>query len=47
MFFSAISSSQNGEVPGNPETNIIGDNVVGYFGAYTKSELKLIITPLP
>ena len=46
-YFNAISSSQNGEVPGNPETNIIGDNVVGYFGAYAKSERKLIIAPLP
>lgn len=46
-YFNAISSSQNGEVPGNPETNLVGDDVVGYFGAYAKSERKLIITPLP
>jgi len=46
-YFNAIASSQNGEVPGNPETNLVGDGVVGYFGAYAKSERKLIITPLP
>jgi len=46
-YFNAIASSQNGEVPGNPETNLVGDGVVGYFGAYAKSERQLIITPLP
>lgn len=46
-YFNAIASSQNGEVPGNPETNLVGEDVVGYFGAYAKSERRLIITPLP
>lgn len=46
-YFNAIAYSQSGEVPGNPKTNLVGKNVVGYFGAYAKSERKLIITPLP
>lgn len=45
-YFNAIESSQNGEVPGNPESNIVGENVVGYFGAYAKSQKSIIITPL-
>ena len=46
-YFNAIAYSQSGEVPGNPKTNLVGDNVVGYFGAYAKSEKSIIITPLP
>ena len=45
-YFNAIESSQEGEVPGNPESNIVGENVVGYFGAYAKSQKSIIITPL-
>ena len=46
-YFNAIASSQDGEVPGNPESNIEGENVVGYFGAYAKSQKSIIIiTPL-
>jgi hypothetical protein len=44
-YFTAISSSQGGEVPGNPETNLSGDNSVGYFGAYAKSEQTILIAP--
>jgi hypothetical protein len=43
-YFTAVLSSQGGDVPGNPETNLIGDNVVGYFGAYAKSEVTILIT---
>lgn len=46
-YFNAIAASQNGEVPGNPETNLVGKNVVGYFGAYAKSERKIVMNPLP
>lgn len=46
-YFNAIDLSQNGEVPGNPETNLIGEDVVGYFGAYAKSEKSIVITPEP
>lgn len=46
-YFNAIAYSQSGEVPGNPETNLVGEDVVGYFGAYAKSEKSIIITPLP
>ncbi len=46
-YFNAIDASQNGEVPGNPETNLVGKNVVGYFGAYAKSERKIVMIPLP
>ena len=45
-YFNAIELSQEGEVPGNPESNIRGENVVGYFGAYAKSQKSLIIVPL-
>tara|TARA_R110001592_G_scaffold140938_2_gene362110 strand:+ start:8508 stop:9308 length:801 start_codon:yes stop_codon:yes gene_type:complete len=45
-YFHALSSSQEGEVPGNPETNLEGENVVGYFGAYAKSQKSIVITPL-
>jgi len=44
-YFTAIYSSQGGDVPGNPETNLSGDNSVGYFGAYAKSERSIIIAP--
>lgn len=47
-YFNALASSQGGEVPGNPETNLNGaENVVGFFAAYAKSERKFIVTPLP
>lgn len=47
-YFNALSSSQNGEVPGNPETNLNGDeNVVGYFAAYAISQRVYIIKPMP
>ena len=44
-YFNALYYSQGGFVPGNPETNIVGDNVVGYFGAYAKSEESIIVIP--
>lgn len=44
-YFTAIELSQQGEVPGNPETNLQGENVVGYFGAYAKSQRSILITP--
>lgn len=46
-YFNAIAASQEGEVPGNPETNLVGNDVVGYFGAYAKSERKIVMNPLP
>lgn len=47
-YFNALVSSQGGEVPGNPETNLSGaENVVGFFTAYAKSERLFVITPLP
>lgn len=47
-YFNALSSSQGGEVPGNPETNLNGaENVVGFFAAYAKSEQVFLVTPLP
>ena len=42
-YFFGLSLSQEGEVPGNPESNLSGENVVGYFGAYAKSEVTMII----
>jgi len=42
-YFTAVYSSQGGEVPGNPPTNLIGEKAVGYFGAYAKSEVTVII----
>ena len=44
-YFSGLSLSQGGEVPANPETNLSGDKAVGYFGAYAKSEVTIIIVP--
>lgn len=44
-YFTALSSSQDGEVPGNPITNLSGDKAVGYFGAYAKSQVTIIIEP--
>ncbi len=47
-YFNALTSSQNGEVPGNPETNLNGDdNVVGYFAAYAKSQRLYVIQHMP
>ena len=43
-YFTAIEASQEGEVPGNPVSNLSSDVAVGYFGAYTKSEQLIIIT---
>ncbi|MDG1476713.1 MAG: DUF4249 family protein, partial [Vicingaceae bacterium] len=42
-YFVGVASSQEGEVPGNPESNLTGENVVGYFGAYAKSEASILI----
>lgn len=42
-YFTAVSSSQGGEVPGNPISNLSGDKVVGYFGAYAKSQKSIVI----
>lgn len=42
-YFEAVRLSQGGEVPGNPESNLTGEKVVGYFGAYAKSEETVII----
>ena len=42
-YFVGLASSQEGEVPGNPESNLKGENVVGYFGAYAKSEVSILI----
>lgn len=42
-YFVGVSSSQEGEVPGNPESNLSGENTVGYFGAYAKSEASVLI----
>lgn len=44
-YFTAISSSQDGDVPGNPSSNLNHDDFVGYFGAYAKSVKTTIITP--
>ena len=44
-YFTAVYSSQGGEVPGNPITNLSGDKSVGYFGAYAKSEMTITIVP--
>jgi hypothetical protein len=44
-YFVGLISSQEGEVPGNPQSNLSGDNVVGYFGAYAKSEVSILIEP--
>lgn len=42
-YFVGLALSQEGEVPGNPESNLSGENAVGYFGAYAKSEATIII----
>jgi len=42
-YFTAVYSSQGGDVPGNPQTNLSGESAVGYFGAYAKSEKTIII----
>ena len=44
-YFVGLALSQEGEVPGNPESNLTGDNAVGYFGAYAKSEVTILIEP--
>ena len=43
-YYTALESSQDGFVPGNPITNLQGEDVVGYFGAYAKSEQSIIVT---
>lgn len=42
-YFNALSASQGGQVPGNPDTNLKGAKAVGYFGAFAKSEKSIII----
>ena len=42
-YFTALTASQGGQVPGNPITNLNGEDAVGYFGAYAKSEQSIII----
>jgi hypothetical protein len=42
-YFTALYSSQGGQVPGNPITNLNSDDAVGYFGAYAKSEQSLVV----
>jgi len=42
-YFTALTASQGGQVPGNPITNLNGEDVVGYFGAYAKSEQSIIV----
>ncbi|MDF1675091.1 MAG: DUF4249 domain-containing protein [Vicingaceae bacterium] len=42
-YFTALTASQGGQVPGNPETNLKGAKSVGYFGAFAKSEKNIII----
>jgi hypothetical protein len=44
-YFTALELSQEGDVPGNPTTNLSGDKAVGYFGAYAKSQASLLIEP--
>ena len=44
-YFTAITASQGGDVPGNPITNLSGDKAVGYFGAYAKSQRSVVIIP--
>jgi len=39
----ALASSQGGQVPGNPITNLNSDDAVGYFGAFAKSQQTIII----
>lgn len=43
-YFTALTASQGGQVPGNPETNLKGVKAVGYFGAFAKSEKNIIIS---
>lgn len=42
-YFTAVYSSQGGEVPGNPKSNLSGEKTVGYFGAYAKSEVTITV----
>lgn len=42
-YFVGVASSQEGEVPGNPESNLSSEKAVGYFGAYAKSERSIVI----
>lgn len=44
-YFTAIELSQQGEVPGNPISNLSSETAVGYFGAYAKSSKTIIIEP--
>lgn len=44
-YFNALYYSQGGFVPGNPNSNIDGEGVIGYFGAYAKSERSIIVVP--
>jgi len=43
QYFTALASSQDGSVPGNPITNLEGEDVVGYFAAYAKSEKSIVV----
>lgn len=42
-YFTALTTSQGGQVPGNPITNLNGEDAVGYFGAYAKSEQSIVV----
>lgn len=43
-YFLALELIADGQgTPGNPPTNLLGDNVLGYFGAYSSSEMTQII----
>lgn len=42
-YFTALTASQGGQVPGNPITNLNGADAVGYFGAYAKSSQNIVI----
>jgi hypothetical protein len=44
-YFNTISDASGTDNPGNPVSNIEGDNAIGYFGAYTYDNQSIIINP--
>lgn len=42
-YFNALSSSQGGQVPGNPITNLSTDDAVGYFSAAAFSQKSIVV----
>ncbi|MBN2668619.1 MAG: DUF4249 domain-containing protein [Bacteroidales bacterium] len=44
-YFKTIGDASSTDTPGNPISNIEGENAIGYFGAYTASSKMIVVIP--